>query len=123
MDTDGQHEANNIYEAINLLINKNSDLIIGSRFLDNSSIQGLSKKRKMGSSLANNIAKLSLSKRYHHITDLMSGCIVFNRNKVIKFIKKIDVNGFKFLFELLSVSNGNLTSQEIPLNFLPRKFG
>ena len=123
MDTDGQHEANNIYQAINLLINKQKDLIIGSRFLNKSSIQGLSQKRKMGSSLANNISKLSLSKKYSHITDLMSGCIVFNRNKVIKFIEKIDVNGFKFLFELLSVSHGRLSCEEIPLNFLPRKFG
>ena len=77
----------------------------------------------MGSSLANNIAKLSLSRSYSHLTDLMSGGIVFNRNRVIGYIEKIDVNGFKFLFELLSVSDGSLNTQEIPLNFLPRKFG
>ena len=123
MDSDGQHEVNSIFDAIELLISSEKDLVIGSRFLNNSSIKGLSKKREKGSSIANYLARTSLSKNYFHLSDLMSGFIVINRNKVIRNIEKIDVNGFKFLFELLSVSNGRLNCEEIPLNFLPRKYG
>ena len=53
----------------------------------------------------------------------MSGFIVFKSEKVLKIVEKIDVNGFKFLYELLSVSNGILDCKEIPLDFMPRKFG
>ena len=44
----------------------------------------------------------------------MSGFIVFKSEKVLKIVEKIDVNGFKFLYELLSVSNGILDCKEIP---------
>ncbi len=123
MDTDGQHQVESLYEAIEELLITNKDLIIGSRFLDNSSIKGLSDKRKKGSSLANTFAKYSLSKKYFNLTDIMSGFIVFKSLTVLKFVERIDVNGFKFLYELLSVSDGTLDCKEIPLNFLPRKFG
>ena len=43
---------------------------------------------------------------YEEISDFMSGCFVFKKNTCISYLKKIDVNGFKFLYELLSVSNG-----------------
>ena len=41
----------------------------------------------------------------------------------MSFIEKIDVNGFKFLYELLAVSNGKLNGKEIELTFQPRKYG
>ena len=123
MDTDGQHQVESLYEAIQELLISDKDLIIGSRFLNNSSIKGLSDKRKKGSSIANKLAKYSLSKEYLKLTDIMSGFMVFRSLRVLKLVERIDVNGFKFLFELLSVSNGTLDCKEIPLNFLPRKFG
>ena len=59
MDTDGQHKVENLYEAIEELIKTKKDLIIGSRFLNNSSIRGLSDNRKKGSSIANLLASYS----------------------------------------------------------------
>ena len=123
MDSDGQHEASAILNAVNVLENNYLDIVIGSRFLDKSNINGLSSHRKKGSSLANKLSRLSLSSRYKHITDYMSGCIVLRRNSCIKFISKVDVNGFKFLYELLSISNGLLKIEEIPLIFQPRYHG
>ena len=35
----------------------------------------------------------------------------------------MDVNGFKFLYELLSISHGQLRTGEIPLRFQPRLHG
>ena len=60
MDTDGQHQVESLYEAIQELLISDKDLIIGSRFLNNSSIKGLSDKRKKGSSIANKLAKYIL---------------------------------------------------------------
>ena len=62
MDTDGQHQVESLYEAIEELLVTDKDLIIGSRFLNNSLISGLSDKRKKGSLIANSLAKFSLSR-------------------------------------------------------------
>ena len=123
MDTDGQHEVNTISSGIQKLLQDELDFVIGSRFLDKSAIRGLSEARKGGSNIANFLAKLSLPKKYCHITDFMSGCMVLNRQSCISFIEKIDVNGFKFLYELLAVSKGKLKGKEIELTFQPRKYG
>ena len=123
MDTDGQHEVKTISNGIQKLISDNLDLVIGSRFLDNSTIKGLSEVRKGGSNIANSLAKLSLPKEYNHMTDFMSGCMMLNRQTCISFIEKIDVNGFKFLYELLAVSKGKLKGTEIELIFQPRIHG
>ena len=123
MDTDGQHEVNTISSGIKALIEKKLDFVVGSRFLANSAIRGLSESRKGGSSIANSLAKLSLPNEYSHIKDFMSGCMVLDRQACISYIEQIDVNGFKFLYELLAVSKGNLKGIEIELIFQPRKYG
>ena len=123
MDTDGQHQVESLYEAIEELLVTDKDLIIGSRFLNSSLISGLSDKRKKGSLVANSLAKFSLSREYSKLTDIMSRFIAFKSQTVLKLVERIDVNGFKFLYELLSVSKGTLDCNEIPLNFMPRKFG
>ena len=64
MDTDGQHQVESLYEAIEVLLVTDKDLIIGSRFLNSSLISGLSDKRKKGSLIANSLAIFSLSREY-----------------------------------------------------------
>tara|TARA_Y100001968_G_C19379583_1_gene729555 strand:+ start:289 stop:1428 length:1140 start_codon:yes stop_codon:yes gene_type:complete len=123
MDSDGQHEVNTISNGIEKLIRNHFDFVIGSRFLEKSAIRGLSEARKEGSNIANLLAKISLANEYSHITDFMSGCMVLDRQSCISFIEKIDVNGFKFLYELLAVSKGQLKGIEIELTFQPRKYG
>jgi len=123
MDADGQHEPSSIINGLKKFNNKNIDIIIGSRFLEESIIKGLSSKRESGSSIANFLARITLHSRYKKLTDYMTGFILLKRNSCIKYIEKIDVNGFKFLYELLSLSRGKLTVIEIPLVFGLREFG
>ena len=123
MDADGQHEPNSIINGLKKFNNKNIDIIIGSRFLEESIIKGLSSKRESGSSIANFLARITLHSGYKKLTDYMTGFILLKRNSCIKYIEKIDVNGFKFLYELLSLSKGKLKVIEIPLVFGFREFG
>ncbi len=123
MDSDGQHEAKSLFKAIDYLSCNNIDLVLGSRFLDKSSIEGLSKNRKDSSSIANRIARLSLHNNYKYLTDFLTGFFVFRSYSCLSIIKKIDVNGFKFLYELLALSKGRLNVYEIPLTFKPRRSG
>lgn len=123
MDSDGQHETQSVEAAISLIQATGSDLVIGSRFLPGSSIQGLSSNRMKGSNWANRWARRSLPNTYQHLTDYMSGFFAIRIPACQQFIREIDVNGFKFLYELLSVSRGSLDCREIPLQFKSRAYG
>ena len=122
MDSDGQHEPASVQQAIEAL-SANNDLVAGSRFLDQSEIRGLSNRRTDGSTMANRMARWSLPTNYAHLTDYMSGFIALNLDRCLPFIRQVDVNGFKFLYELLAISKGQLRVTEIPLRFQPRLHG
>ena len=64
-----------------------------------------------------------MHKKYSKLTDYLSGCFCLEREKTKKLIKKIEINGFKFLYELLSLSKGKLSVNEVPLIFKERRFG
>ena len=122
MDSDGQHEPSSVLAAIQQL-HEGADLVIGSRFLMNSEIHGLSERRTGGSNLANRLARWSLPNSYSHLSDYMSGFIAMDLSHCIHLVRKVDVNGFKFLYELLAISKGKLNIIEIPLHFQPRLHG
>ena len=122
MDSDGQHEPLSVQKAFEEL-RAGSDLVAGSRFLDRSEIHGLSSRRTDGSTMANRLARWSLPKSYAHLTDYMSGFIALKLDVCLPIVRKVDVNGFKFLYELLAISKGQLRITEIPLRFQPRLHG
>ncbi len=123
LDADGQHDPKAIKQAYKKLISKNLDLVLGSRFISNSEIKGLSEKRKRSSEFANKLARYSLPQNYLHLTDYMTGFFILNRDSCNRYIRTIEVDGFKFLYELLSISKGRLLVEEIPLFFKPRLRG
>ncbi len=123
MDSDGQHEPTSVGEAVQLLDRKGLDLVAGSRFLDHSEIRGLSERRTDGSTLANRLARWSLPRSYQHLSDCMSGFMVLRLDRCLPLVRQVDVNGFKFFYELLAISRGRLQVGEIPLRFQPRLHG
>ncbi len=123
MDSDGQHEPAAIIEAVDKLRQNQLDLVAGSRFMSGAVIKGLSQRRTGGSSIANRLARFSLPNSYSHLTDYMSGCLVLNLQSCLPYVYQVDVNGFKFLYELLAVSRGHLRVEEVPLMFQPRSKG
>ncbi len=123
MDSDGQHEPLDVINAVRHLKDNNLDIVVGSRFLSEAKIRGLSHHRTGSSIWANRLSRLSLPKQYTHLTDYMSGCFVVNLNSCFTNIRRVDVNGFKFFYELLAVSSGKLSISEVPLTFQPRLHG
>ena len=123
MDADGQHEPSYIRKALKCIESSKVDIVVGSRFNKGSRIKGLSKRRERGSSLANSLARFSLYGYYSYLSDYMSGFFIFKRKVCLEFIEKIDVNGFKFFYELLAVSKGKLKVNEIPILFKERLHG
>jgi dolichol-phosphate mannosyltransferase len=123
MDSDGQHEPGAVRHAIETLVAKQLDLVIGSRFHADAQILGLSGRREKGSNWANASARFSLPRSYSHLSDYMSGFFALRLDAVLPLIKVVDVNGFKFLYELLAISKGKLVAEEVPLSFKPRTYG
>ncbi len=123
MDSDGQHEPASVRRAIDTLVQSELDLVIGSRFHPEAEILGLSGRRERGSSWANASARFSLPRRYAPLSDYMSGFFAVRLEPLLPLIRAVDVNGFKFLYELLAVSRGALATAEVPLSFQPRSYG
>lgn len=123
MDSDGQHQPVSVEQAIQMIQREQLDLVIGSRFHPDAQIHGLSNRRESGSTWANQVARFSLPKQYAPISDYMSGFFALDVERLLPFARRVDVNGFKFLYELLAVSDGRLRAGEIPLSFQPRKHG
>ncbi|MFM9088845.1 MAG: glycosyltransferase family 2 protein [Cyanobium sp.] len=122
MDCDGQHPPASVMAAVSYLEETGVDLVIGSRFHPDSLIRGLSELRERNSTWANAVARFSLP-RYRQLTDYMSGFFVCRLAQVLPYVRQIDVNGFKFLYELLAISRGRLRVAEIPLMFQQRISG
>ncbi|MEB3234658.1 MAG: glycosyltransferase family 2 protein [Cyanobacteriota bacterium] len=123
MDSDGQHEAAAVQRTIETLLTGDLDLVIGSRFHPEASIKGLSGRRETGSTWANACARFSLPPRYGQLSDFMSGFFALRIEPLLPLIRAVDVNGFKFLYELLALSRGRLRTAEVPLQFQPRSHG
>jgi dolichol-phosphate mannosyltransferase len=122
MDCDGQHEPATVATAVETLRSSGADLVIGSRFHHQALIHGLSQQRERNSTWANAVARFSLP-RYRQLTDYMSGFFVLRPEATLPYVRRVDVNGFKFLYELLSISGGRLRVEEVPLRFQPRIAG
>ena len=123
IDADGQHDSEIIFHGAAQIKESCIDMVVGSRFKKTSQPDGLSIKRTKGSIYANKLARISLSEKYKHLTDFMSGCIVLDYKNTEDYIKQVDINGYKFLYELLAISKGKLNIKEIHLNFKPRIYG
>lgn len=122
MDSDGQHQPSAVAQTVRSLLTGQVDLLIGSRFHPQAEIRGLSAKRERNSTWANAVARFSLPS-YRHLTDYMSGFFALYPSRCLPYVRQVDVNGFKFLYELLAISRGRLQVAEVPLNFAPRMSG
>jgi dolichol-phosphate mannosyltransferase len=118
MDADFSHPPETIPKIIEKLQKNDNCIIVASRYIKGSSIEGWTLKRRLLSLGANSIARLSLN--IGNIKDPMSGFFAFRKNS----IKNIQFNtkGYKILLELLVKDRKNKVI-EIPYVFTDRKTG
>lgn len=118
MDADFSHPPETIPKIIEKLQKNDNSIIVASRYIKGSSIEGWTLKRRLLSLGANSLARLSLD--IGNIKDPMSGFFAFRKNS----IKNIQFNtkGYKILLELLVKDRKNKVI-EIPYVFTDRKIG
>ncbi len=99
MDADLQHPPELIPELLGAAQDRSSDVVIASRFLDESELVGLSSRRRRVSRVLASTIRSTLQSGVKDITDPLSGFFVLRRNAVDPDLLR--PNGFKILMEIL----------------------
>ena len=97
MDADFSHPPETIPKIIEKLQKNDNCIIVASRYIKGSSIEGWTLKRRILSLGANSIARLSLN--IGNIKDPMSGFFAFHKNSIENI--QFNTKGYKILLEFL----------------------
>ncbi len=114
MDGDLQHNPKYIPEMLDLLVENNNSLVIGSRF-----IKKLKNKQRLDSKFGTFFCKLFFHKK---IEDPLSGFFMLSKSNFNSIKEKINAIGYKILLELI-VKGQFEEIKEIPIIFEERKEG
>ena len=110
IDSDGQHNPEDLPKIIKPLLDNKADLVIGSRFVRGGGSKDMPTYRKIGLKMINVVSKLH-SKQ--HVRDTQSGYRAFNR-KAIDSVR-FENEGMKSSLEILeSISDKGLRIMEVP---------
>lgn len=114
MDSDGSHSPEYLPKMLDLLLTTNTDIVIGSRFIQGG-IDNDSFSRRCITHFYNKLTRFLLQ---INLKDPMSGFIVAKRQI---FLDHPISNHFKFILPIYI--NPDLKIKEYPITFLPRKQG
>ena len=109
-DADGQHRVDDINRVIDPIINGESDLVIGSRFLDESE-KDVPKYRKAGINLITKITNATIKKQ---LTDSQSGFRAYSK-KVLTELNPSDAGMGISTEILIKASSKNFRISEVPI--------
>jgi glycosyltransferase involved in cell wall biosynthesis len=111
LDSDGQHNPDQIPQLIEPLLKQRFDLVIGSRFLDSNDKEKVPRYRSFG---IKTITKLTQAASYSGITDSQSGFRSYNKNALSKI--NLFEDGMAVSIEiLLRAKEKKLLTTEVPI--------
>lgn len=121
MDADGQHPAERLRELV-AAVEDGADLAVGSRHIDDGSIDGWPWSRKVTSELATLVAR-SLVPAAREISDPLSGFFAVDREVFYdEVLNAADPHGYKILLELAQLVP-DAEVAEVPITFRAREAG
>jgi len=109
-DADGQHRIEDIQRVTDPIINQEADLVIGSRFLDDSEKE-VPQYRKVGIKIITKITNASIKKQ---LTDSQSGFRAYSKN-VIKELNPSELGMGISTEILIKASSKNFKIVEVPI--------
>ena len=112
-DADGQHRIEDIDKVINPIINGESDLVIGSRFLDESEKE-VPKYRKVGIKVITKITNATIKKQ---LTDSQSGFRAYSK-KVLNELNPSELGMGISTEILIKASAKNFRISEVPIKII-----
>jgi dolichol-phosphate mannosyltransferase len=119
MDADGSHQASDLTRILGEI--RNSDLVIGSRWIKGGSVQNWPVSRLFLSRFGNLYARLMLGT---HIFDMTSGFRAYKAGFLEDLISSpVASQGYSFQVELAYRASKSGVVQEIPITFVERAEG
>jgi len=112
-DADGQHRIEDINRVINPIINGESDLVIGSRFLDENEKE-VPKYRKVGINVLTKITNATIKKQ---LTDSQSGFRAYSK-KVLNELNPSELGMGISTEILIKASAKNFRISEVPIKII-----
>ena len=109
-DADGQHRVEDINKVINPIINEESDLVIGSRFLDKSEKE-VPQYRKVGIKIITKVTNATIKKQ---LTDSQSGFRAYSK-KVLDELNPSELGMGISTEILIKASAKNFRISEVPI--------
>jgi glycosyltransferase involved in cell wall biosynthesis len=111
MDSDGQHNPDQIPDIIRPIIEEGFEMVVGSRFLNRKDIQRVPKYRSFG---IKTITRLTQSASYSNITDSQNGFRAYSKKALSKL--NLFENGMPVSSEiLLKAKQKDLSVKEVPV--------
>ena len=113
IDADGQHRIDDVSKVINPIVNGESDLVIGSRFLDESEDE-VPRYRKVGIKVITKITNTTMKKQ---LTDSQSGFRAYSR-KVLNELNLSELGMGISTEILIKASSKNFRISEVPIKII-----
>ena len=112
-DADGQHRIEDIKNVVNPIVKENADLVIGSRFLDDSEKE-VPRYRKVGIKVITKITNASINEQ---LTDSQSGFRAYSK-KVVDELNPSELGMGISTEILIKASSKNFKILEVPIKIL-----
>lgn len=120
MDADHQHDERILRRMFEVISTEDTDLAVGSRYVEGGSVGAWDQKRaamsRLATRLTNRITGSALS-------DPMSGFFVIRRDVFLQVLPRLSAIGFKFLLDIMASSERPLKAVEVPYTFRSRQRG
>jgi dolichol-phosphate mannosyltransferase len=121
IDADMQHDETLLPRMLDVLRGGETDLVVGSRYLDAAGLEsGFSPARKAASQFANALGRRALKA---DVSDPVSGFFMIRREAIDRVADKLQPAGFKILFDIIASQSEPLRVKELPYAFAAREAG
>ncbi len=120
MDADLQHDEELLPQMLELLRRGDTDLVVGSRYVEGGEDRGLSNTRLKLSRMAAWLGRLVLRVPLH---DSMSGFFMLTRELYLRSARRVSGKGFKILLDIVASVPELVRIKEIPYVFRERHAG
>jgi glycosyltransferase involved in cell wall biosynthesis len=111
LDADGQHNPEDIPKIVSPILNKEADMVIGSRFVNKEQYENIPKQRRFGNKVLTFVSNLGEEIK---ITDTQSGFRAFSKKSIEIF--KFDQKSMNIESEMLDdAKNAKLIIKEVPI--------
>lgn len=120
IDADLQHDETVLPQMLEILRKSDTEIVIGSRYVEGGGIGEWNRTRASMSSFATRLARLVL---HADVSDPMSGFFMIRRDSFERVVRDLSGEGYKILLDIFASAQPPLRYKEVPYTFRPRLHG